>query len=356
MKTVIITRLPLQSKLGGEELHTLGVALFLREQGYQVVFATSCKILNAMAKEHGFKKYPLNNFPASPTSKISLLFFILTLPFSLLGAMFEMLVWRLAYGKFTLYCLNLGDKLLFGFWARVFGIKAVFLEHATIGSWLTKNPLKRLLKWNLASSKCQMVTVSHTMKQILEQTLGVACAEIKNGIELDKNLNISQINAFRNPKQILFVGRQQYDKGFDIFLEIAKQNPDLEFVAIGSGSLKKESQEIPNLKNLGPIEHSELKKWYRQSQMLLLPTTTIDPFGLVVAEAMNQGCVPMCSNLVGATDYLDNKFVCHIEKFKFSFKQYYQNSLNLNQEAYKQSLQFDDKQMFQDYLRLLNAL
>ena len=42
----------------------------------------------------------------------------------------------------------------------------------------------------------------------------------------------------------------------------------------------------------------------------------MDPFGLVVPEAMNQGCVVMCSQLVGASDYLDSDFVCDINDFE----------------------------------------
>ena len=90
--------------------------------------------------------------------------------------------------------------------------------------------------------------------------------------------------------------------------------------------------------------------------MLLLPATKIDPFGLVVPEALNQGCVVMCSNLVGASDYLDSDFVCDIEDFVEEFDLFYKKSLQMNQKAYRASMEFDQKDMFEDYLRLLKAL
>ena len=181
-------------------------------------------------------------------------------------------------------------------------------------------------------------------------------SDIANGIELERLSSVEKLDTDRDPNQILFVGRLEADKGFDKVVNIAKNNPNLNFVVFGSGSMESIAKGISNLKLKGFVDHKELKKWYRNSQMLLLPATKMDPFALVVPEALNQGCVVMCSNLVGASDYLNSDFVCDINDFEQEFDLYYKRSFQLQQKAYNKSLEFDQEEMFADYLRLLKAL
>lgn len=342
--------------MGGEEIHTMSVANYLRDRGYRVVFATKCRILKQLAKENSFSHIWLKDFPASPTTKLSLAWFTLIFPLALIGGLIMWVFLRLRYGKATYYMLNLSDKLLFGFWIKLFGGKAICLEHATVGNWLAKNPFTRMYKWILRSNKIKLVSVSRVMKYELEKILALPCMAIRNGIQIDREVAESDINLDRKNSQVIFVGRLETDKGFDKFLEIAKRHPQLQFLAFGSGSLESGAHGIGNVDVKGFVEHKELKKWYRSSQMLLLPATKIDPFGLVVPEALNQGCVVMCSNLVGASDYLDSDFVCDIEDFVEEFDLFYKKSLQMNQKAYRASMEFDQKDMFEDYLRLLKAL
>jgi len=356
METIIITRVPLQSQMGGEEIHTLSVANYLRDQGYRVVFATKCKVLHKLAKENGFKRLWLKDFPPSPTTKGSLLWFTLIFPFALIGSLIMYAFIRLRYGKATFYMLNLSDKILFGFWLKIFGNKAVCLEHATIGRWLLKNPFLRVYKWVLSSNHIKLVTVSRLMKYKLENGLRLPCLDIRNGVELDRHLEANDLSRERDSKQILFVGRLEVDKGFDKLIQIAKRNPDLKFVVFGTGSLESEALNVQNIELKGFVDRKNLKSWYRSSQMLLLPAVKMDPFGLVVPEAMNQGCVVMCSQLVGASDYLDSDFVCDINDFEQEFDLYYKRSFKLNKKAYQASLEFDQQNMFESYLRLLKAL
>jgi len=352
MNTIVITRVPLHSQLGGEELHTLSVAKHLRDQGYRVVFATKCRVLNKLAKDNGFKRIWLKDFPPSPTTKGSLLWFTLIFPFALIGSLIMYAFIRLRYGKATFYMLNLSDKILFGFWLKIFGNKAVFLEHATIGKWLTKNPFLIILKWICRSENIHIVTVSRRMQQSLQEILKVNVVEIRNGVRLQKKLDLEHVNS----KQILFVGRLEKDKGFDIFCEIAKNNPDLEFVCAGVGSLSRLAKNISNLKLLGFVEHQKLADLYKSSALLLLPSTTQDPFGLVVCESLSYGCPVMCSDMVNASDYLDSQFVCRIQDFQFRFSNFYKNSARLRKSAFECSKEFDQQIMLKNYASFLNSL
>jgi len=352
MNTIVITRLPLNSQLGGEELHTLDVALFLRKQGFNVIFLSKCAVLETLAQKHDFKYIKTKNLPASPTSKKSLFVFGLSFVFSLIESLFWITWIRIGYGKFKFYNLNLGDKLLFGFWAKILGIKSVFVEHATIGKWLMKNPFLIILKWICRSENIHVVTVSRRMQQSLQEILKVNVLEIRNGVRLQKKLDLEHVNS----KQILFVGRLEKDKGFDIFCEIAKNNPDLEFVCAGVGSLAPVAKNISNMKLLGFMEHQKLAELYKSSALLLLPSTTQDPFGLVVCESLSYGCPVMCSDMVNASDYLDSKFVCRIQDFQFRFSNFYKNSVRLRKRAFECSKEFDQQIMLKNYASFLNSL
>jgi len=352
MKTIVITRLPLRSQLGGEELHTLDVALFLRESGYTVVFLSKCKVLKNLAKEHGFKFYNTHKLPSSPTSKLSLVSFTIFYGFSLIESLFWIGYIRLRHGKFTFYNLNLADKLLYGFWSRLFGIKSVFLEHATIGNWLIKNPFLIVLKWICRSKNIHIVTVSRRMKMQLEKIFQMPVLEIRNGVKLQESIDVTSVKA----KQVLFVGRLEKDKGFDIVCEIATQNPQLDFICAGEGSLKHLANDISNITLLGFVDHAKIGELYKSSSLLIAPSTTQDPFGLVVCEALSYGCPVMCSNMVNVSDYLDSKFVCRLEEFNNRFSDFYKNSSNLRKKAFKTSLDFDQKDMLKNYTNFLNSL
>jgi len=352
MKTIVITRVPLHSQMGGEELHTLSVANYLRDQGYRVVFATKCKVLNKLAKDNGFKRLWLKDFPPSPTTKGSLLWFTLIFPFALIGSLIMYVFIRLRYGKATFYMLNLSDKILFGFWLKIFGNKAVCLEHATIGKWLTRNPFLIVLKWICRSQNVKVVTVSRRMKTELIKTLQTTVIEIRNGVKIQDEFDDSMVN----PKQILFVGRLEKDKGFDIFCNIAKANPELNFVCAGTGSLDYLAENIENITLLGFVEHENLKHWYQSSRLLLLPSTTQDPFGLVVCEALSFGCPVMCSDLVNVSDYLDDSYVCKLNVFESRFREFYKQSAGLRKKAFQKSIEFDQKQMLLNYANFLNSL
>ena len=351
MQTLVITRMPQTSLLGGEELHTLSVALFLRKEGWNIVFMTKCKVLKALTEKHGFKHIWLKDFPKSPTTKKSLIWFVLVYPFVLVLALFYIMYLKIRYKKFKLYMLNLGDKLTFGFWAKIFGISSVALEHATIGKWLSKNPLLGIYKWIVSGDRIKVVTVSNSMKTKLYPILKTHVDVIRNGVEI-----IEEIPDSKSDNSVLFVGRLEADKGFDIFCKIAKNNPSINFIAAGSGSLAHLAEDITNITCLGSVEHEELANLYKKARLFILPSTTHDPFGLVVCEALSYGCPVMTSSKTGVSEYLDSRFVCEIENFEMNFRDHYKKANSMRKKAYECSKEFDIQNMLNTYANFLNAL
>ena len=97
-------------------------------------------------------------------------------------------------------------------------------------------------------------------------------------------------------KYILGVGRLNYQKNFDIlidsFLEIKDQN--LHLVILGEGEEKNNLIRIIKNKKMSDRIHligvtDDVWPWYRYAECFVL-TSIFEPFGLVIIEAMSQGC------------------------------------------------------------------
>ncbi len=141
--------------------------------------------------------------------------------------------------------------------------------------------------------------------------------------ELRDELNIG------NRKVILFVGRLQPEKGVNILLEavarlnkreqsaienkdskLETRNSKFATLIIGRGpeeeTLKSycEEHNLDNILFLNYVSNDELFKYYNLADIVVAPSVTTttfkEPWGLVANEAMNQGCVVIASDAVGA--------------------------------------------------------
>ena len=110
---------------------------------------------------------------------------------------------------------------------------------------------------------------------------------------------------------VLFVGRLEECKGVDYLFDAFKKisDPDVNLIVVGNGPKKEElSQAKQGLKvHCHMVDHvlnEELRKFYAIADIFILPSITTDdfkePWGLVVNEAMNQGCVVVATDAVGA--------------------------------------------------------
>ncbi len=116
-----------------------------------------------------------------------------------------------------------------------------------------------------------------------------------------------------NKKIVLFVGRLQEEKGVDVLLESFNcklQIDNCKLIVIGRGPEEKTLKnycEENNLKNvvfLNYVANADLYKYYNIADLVAVPSITTrefkEPWGLVVNEAMNQNCVVIASDAVGA--------------------------------------------------------
>ena len=115
-------------------------------------------------------------------------------------------------------------------------------------------------------------------------------------------------------KNILFVGRLEYQKGIffllDMFKELSSKHEDIVLYIIGSGSCKtKLEKAIENLnlnlkvKLVGFKTQQELSKYYSEATLLILPSLKFELFGLVGLEAQASKLPVIASNLEGVKEW-----------------------------------------------------
>ena len=106
--------------------------------------------------------------------------------------------------------------------------------------------------------------------------------------------------AKHNGFRLLFVGRLEREKGLDVLLDAWRRaEVDGELLVAGTGSL-----DAPGATLLGQVPREELPALYASADALVLPSvrtaTFLEPWGLVVNEAMGQGTPVIASDAVGA--------------------------------------------------------
>lgn len=137
---------------------------------------------------------------------------------------------------------------------------------------------------------------------------------IPNGVATDKFIS-SETSGYTKFK-ILFVGRLNYHKGFDILLNIIKiinhdrsLASDIEFSIIGNGIFELEAKNLmkhhQNIKYLGQIDHEELPGFYASSSILIMPSR-YEGMPLVGLEAQSCGVPLIASDIPGMQEIAFN--------------------------------------------------
>ncbi len=144
---------------------------------------------------------------------------------------------------------------------------------------------------------------------------------IPTGVELNKfetkqKIDIRQKLGLTKPTKILlWLGRLAREKNLSLLLSvwpmIQKDRHDRALVIAGDGPERQElenqvkSHDLTNIYFTGFAEESEVGDYFRQSDILVFPSIT-ETQGLVVAEAMSQGLVPVAINQMGPVDVIQD--------------------------------------------------
>lgn len=110
-------------------------------------------------------------------------------------------------------------------------------------------------------------------------------------------------------KIILFAGKLNYSKGFDIFCKAAekflKKKQDWRFYSIGDEPREKIKFNHINFKYTGWLSHSETLKFFEKSSIIVVPSRWDEPLGRVSLESGAYGNATIISNTGGLPETLD---------------------------------------------------
>ena len=158
------------------------------------------------------------------------------------------------------------------------------------------------------------------LKLIPETKIGI----IPNGLDVDV------FSPDNNPKEYyrklvglsaskvgIFVASMEkwhYYKGLDVLIEALFHltDVDLQFIFIGDGELRQyyeaKSKALIQkgmIKFLGKVSQDTLVQCYRAADFLVLPSVSVESFGLVLIEAMGCGLPVITTNIPGPSDIVE---------------------------------------------------
>ena len=139
---------------------------------------------------------------------------------------------------------------------------------------------------------------------------------VNNGIEFDLNNTLELINKKKNQDKkeytYLFAGTLVEKKGLLNLIDAFNMLNDNKYKLkiCGDGFLKDKVLEAcknnPNISYLGKINKEQLYKEYENSDIVVVPSLWVEPFGMVVIEAMINGCPVVGSNFGGIHEIISN--------------------------------------------------
>jgi len=133
---------------------------------------------------------------------------------------------------------------------------------------------------------------------------------LPHGIKIIKNIDLN-----KKEKNILFVGKLNKSKGYDIFCEAAyrfkKYDSRWNFIAIGSETRKEIYPTNDSVTELGHLKNHEVLKFYERSEISIGNSVWDEPLGRIAIESSSRKCLPIISNKAG---FSESKKIAHVLK------------------------------------------
>ena len=126
-------------------------------------------------------------------------------------------------------------------------------------------------------------------------------------LEVINQSTSKKIINFKNKKKIiLFVGRLNTSKGYDLFgkaiINVLNNNPDWKAIVIGDEPRENHIFEHKNLKILGFQKYNVVTKWFVESDISVVCSRWDEPFGRTALEASSAGCAVIITDKGGLSE------------------------------------------------------
>jgi len=201
--------------------------------------------------------------------------------------------------------------LLSGFWGKLLNIPSLMYLYGrdvVHPHYFLRQILgSKAIKWN----SMVLAATQHCKKnalKIFERDIPVYYSGFDMAINHDENKKHQKIKG-----RLLFVGRLEEVKGVDVLLKsLSRLDRDWQLHIIGEGSKKKELVDLSINLNcdkhimwLGNKSNHDVLVEMREAEMLVLPSRE-EPYGIVLIEALAQGCRIVASDIGGIPEIINH--------------------------------------------------
>jgi len=305
---ILFTRFPYESAHGGAESQTIALMSGLKARGHAVAFLGSCPTLLVLCQQYQIP-YASLDIGLPPVSKQTVLTFLYRKKImqQKLEAAFQEFQ---SHGLDAVCMLSLSEKILLTESVVESGVKVFWVEHDTVGKWLTHNPYFRLMR--RLSKKVTTIGVSELSKKMYVK-LGWdenRIIAIPNGID-PKRFAAGKREPKKDPTHfhVGCVARLADEKGVDLLIISMRDIPSVTLNIVGLG---REQDALNRLVKKMDMEDrvtieprkGNMSAFYNSLDLLVLPSRRHDPFGLVVAEAMMLGIPVVVTEACGVASQL----------------------------------------------------
>ena len=125
--------------------------------------------------------------------------------------------------------------------------------------------------------------------------------------------SVNKQKKIKKEKNIIFVGRLNYSKGYDIFkeavLNILDKFPKWKAYSLGDEDRRNIYINHPRHKELGFVNHKKTLNILNKSEIAVVPSRWEEPFGRTSLEATSRGCATIISNRGGLKETTDSAII-----------------------------------------------
>jgi len=125
--------------------------------------------------------------------------------------------------------------------------------------------------------------------------------------------SVNKQKKIKKEKNIIFVGRLNYSKGYDIFkdaiIKILDNFPKWMAYSLGDEDRRNIYIDHTRHKELGFVNHKKTLNILNKSEIAVVPSRWEEPFGRTSLEASSRGCATIISNRGGLRETTDNAII-----------------------------------------------